>query len=333
MTDMVKRVSQRRSKILAMAGGVGGAKLADGLARLTPPADLTIVVNTGDDFQHFGLHISPDLDTVCYTLAGLANPATGWGRADESWTVMEAVSLLGGPAWFQLGDRDLGTHLERTRRLKEGQTLSEITQAFCRAWGVLPSVLPMSDDKVSTQVHTEQGVLPFQEYFVHLRCEPRVTGFYFEGLDQARPAAGVLKAVQQADAVVICPSNPWVSIAPILELPGFKRAVGAHPVVAVSPIIAGQAVKGPAAKMYRELGIQPSAAAVAAHYGSQTDGGLLSGFVIDSQDGDQAQAIAETGLAVLVTETLMLEAVGRRELARKVLEFVNKLPAEGMVFS
>ncbi|MFO7623635.1 MAG: 2-phospho-L-lactate transferase [Anaerolineales bacterium] len=330
---MVKRVSQRRSKILALAGGVGGAKLAHGLAQLLPPPDLTIVVNTGDDFQHFGLHISPDLDTVCYTLAGLANPATGWGREAESWTVMEAVSLLGGPLWFQLGDRDLGTHLERTRRLKEGQSLSEITRCFCQAWGLLPDVLPMSDDPLSTMVHTPQGVLPFQEYFVHLRCEPQVTGFHFEGLEQARPAPGVLPAIQQASAVVVCPSNPWVSIAPILELPGLKPALQGRPVVAVSPIIAGQAVKGPAAKMYRELGIQPAAAAVAAHYGSLLDGGLLSGFVIDRQDAAQAQAIAATGLAVLVTQTLMLDPAGRRELARKVLEFVNELPAPGVVIS
>ena len=330
---MVKRVSQPRLKVLALAGGVGGARLADGLAQLVPPADLTVVVNTGDDFQHFGLHISPDLDTVCYTLAGLANPATGWGRDGESWTVMEAISRLGGPLWFQLGDRDLGTHLERTRRLQEGQSLSEITRLFCQAWGVLLTVLPMSDDPVATQVHTAQGLLPFQEYFVHLRCEPQVTGFYFEGLHQARPAPGVLPAIQGADMVVVCPSNPWVSIAPILELSGIKPALQGRPVVAVSPIIAGQAVKGPAAKMYRELGIQPSAAAVAAHYGSQLDGGLLSGFIIDGKDAAQAQAIADTGLAVLVTETLMLDAAGRRELAGKVLEFLNELPAPGVVIS
>jgi LPPG:FO 2-phospho-L-lactate transferase len=330
---MTKSVSQRRLKILALAGGVGGAKLAEGLAQLVPPADLTVVVNTGDDFQHFGLHISPDLDTVCYTLAGLANPATGWGRAVESWTVMEAVSLLGGPAWFQLGDRDLGTHLERTRRMQAGQPLSQITRHFCQAWGVLPAVLPMSDDPIPTQVHTAQGIMPFQEYFVHLRCEPQVTGFYFEGLDQARPAPGVLEATRSADVIVICPSNPWVSIAPILGLPGFKPELQGRPVVAVSPIIAGQAVKGPAAKMYRELGIQPSAAAVAAHYGSHLDGGLLSGFVIDSQDAAQAQTIANAGLAVLVTETLMLDAAGRRALAQKVLDFVNKLPAPGVVVS
>jgi LPPG:FO 2-phospho-L-lactate transferase len=330
---MAKSVSPRRLKVLALAGGVGGAKLADGLAQLILPQDLTVVVNTGDDFQHFGLRISPDLDTVCYTLAGLANPDTGWGRAGESWTVMEAISLLGGPAWFQLGDRDLGTHLERTRLLNEGRRLSEITRAFCQAWGVLPTVLPMSDDPVATQVHTAQGVLPFQEYFVHLRCEPQVTGFHFDGLDQARPAPGVLEALQQADLVVVCPSNPWVSIAPILELPGFRPALEGRPVVAVSPIIAGQAVKGPAAKMYRELGIQPSAAAVAAQYGSCLSGGLLSGFVMDAKDAGQAYAIAATGLAVLVTETLMLNATGRRQLAEKVLEFVNKLPAPGIVIS
>ena len=319
--------------MLALAGGVGGAKLADGLARSLPPQDLTVVVNTGDDFQHFGLYISPDLDTVCYTLAGLASTSTGWGREPESWSVMESVAQLGGPLWFRLGDRDLGTHLERTRRMREGQPLSEITHAFCQAWGVLPSVLPMSDDPMSTQVHTSQGVLPFQEYFVHLRCEPAVTGFHFEGLDQARPAPGVLAAAEQADAVVICPSNPWVSIAPILGLPGLLPALRERLVVAVSPIIAGQAIKGPAAKMYAELGIQPSAAAVARHYGSQAQGGLLSGFVIDVKDTPQAQAIAETGMAVLVTETLMLSSQHRQELAGKVLDLINKLPAPGLVIT
>jgi LPPG:FO 2-phospho-L-lactate transferase len=333
MTDMAGNISQPRLKVLALAGGVGGAKLAHGLAQLLPPADLTIVVNTGDDFRHFGLHISPDLDTVCYTLAGLANPATGWGRSSESWTTMAQISLLGGPGWFQLGDRDLGTHLERTRRLLESQPLSEITRGFCQAWGVLPTVLPMTDDPVATQVHTTQGVLPFQEYFVHLRCQPAVTGFHFEGIEQARPAPGVLEAVHAADLIVICPSNPWVSIAPILELPGFRSALQGRPLLAVSPIIAGQALKGPAAKMYLELGIQPSAAAVATHYGSQPDPGLLSAFVIDHQDASHAKAIASTGLAVLVTQTIMLDSAARLDLARNLLDFATKLPAPGRVFS
>ena len=312
-------------KVVALAGGVGGARLTDGLAQLVPPANLTVVVNTGDDFEHLGLRISPDLDTVCYTLAGLANSSTGWGRSDETWTVIESLESLGGPTWFRLGDRDLATHLERTRRLHEGQPLSEITQAFCGAWGVGPSVLPMSDDAVATQVITHQGVLPFQDYFVRKRCEPQVSGFLFQGIEQARAAPGVLKAIQNADVVVICPSNPWVSIDPILKVPGIKAAVEKRPVIAVSPIIAGQAVKGPAAKMYRELGVQPTAKAIALHYGSKAAAGLLSGFVMDNKDADQAPALTAMNLDVLTTETLMLDASARRDLAEDVLTFAKKI--------
>src|SRR5512133_2119051 len=205
-------------KIVALAGGVGGAKLADGLAKVLPPENLTVIVNIGDDFDLFGLRICPDLDTVCYTLAGLANPETGWGRVGETWNVIESAAKLGGPDWFHLGDQDLGTHLERTRRLKAGQTLSQITKDFCKAWGIAQTVLPMSDQPVRTIVETEEGDLAFQEYFVHRRCEPRVKGFRFEGLAGAEPAPGAREAIQSADAVIICPSNPWVSIDPILRV-------------------------------------------------------------------------------------------------------------------
>jgi len=232
-------------KIVALAGGVGGAKLANGLAQIQHPEDLTIIVNTGDDFKHLGLFICPDLDTVCYKLAGLANPETGWGRADESWHAIENITRLGGPNWFHLGDQDLGTHLERTRRLKAGQTLSQITRDFCAAWGIGPTVLPMSDDPVPTIVLTDEGELPFQEYFVHRRCEPRVRGFRFQGVDGAHPAPGMIAAIREADLVVICPSNPWVSIDPILALPNIRSEIGSRRVVAVSPIIGGKAVKGP----------------------------------------------------------------------------------------
>src|SRR5258706_10137420 len=248
--------------IVAFAGGVGGAKLADGLAHCLPPENLTIVVNTGDDFEHWGLKICPDLDTVCYTLAGLANPETGWGRADETFNTLEAISRLGGVDWFRLGDRDLATHLERTRRLREGQPLSQVGRDFCRAWNIGPTILPMTDDPVATLVDTvEQGELAFQEYFVHQRCEPRVRGFRFEGIEKAQPAPGVLEAIRQADAVVFCPSNPWVSVDPILQILTFKGE--GRRVVAVSPIIGGQTVKGPAAKMFAELGIEPPALAAA----------------------------------------------------------------------
>ncbi|MFQ5615466.1 MAG: 2-phospho-L-lactate transferase [Anaerolineales bacterium] len=321
-------------KIVALAGGVGGAKLADGLAQILPPENLTIIVNTGDDFEHLGLKICPDLDTVCYTLAGLANPATGWGRANETWQAFESLGRLGGPTWFRLGDRDLGTHLERTRRLRAGQPLSQVVGDFCRAWGVGPVILPVSDDPIPTIVCTEEGEMPFQEYFVHQRCRPKVTGFRFAGVEDARPAPGVVEAIDdlnrssEADALVICPSNPWVSVDPILAVPGIRSAIQHFALraaarsgrrartVAVSPIIGGQAVKGPAAKMYAELGIEPSALAVARHYGS-----LLTGFVFDQVDREQEVAIRELGIEPLVTDTLMKTPAGRRRLAEEVLAF------------
>lgn len=301
-------------KIVALAGGVGGAKLAHGLANVLSPEDLTVIVNTGDDFEHYGLYICPDLDTVCYTLAGLANPDTGWGRTDETWNVIEQAAQLGGPAWFRLGDKDLGTHLERTRRLKHGQTLSQVTKDFCKAWGIQPTILPMSDQPVRTIVETEDGPLAFQEYFVHRRCEPRVTGFRFEGVESAEPAPGTRKALQSADIVIICPSNPWVSIDPILHvIKGIDK-----PVIAVSPIIGGQTIKGPAAKMYRELGIEPSALAVARHYGD-----LISGFVLDTIDQQLEGAIRSLNMRTCVTNTWMKSHDERRQLAIDVLNFIG----------
>jgi len=308
-------------KIAALAGGVGGAKLAHGLAQLLNPEELTIIVNTGDDFEHLGLYISPDLDTVCYTLAGLANPLTGWGRVDETWNTFENIETLGGQTWFRLGDRDLGTHLERTFRRKNGNPLSTITRDFCSGWGVEHPILPMTDDSVYTIVNTlEQGELAFQEYFVHQRCEPSVKGFRFDGVEKALPAPGVLETIHQADAVVFCPSNPWVSIDPILAVAGIKSACEAKPVIAVSPIIGGQAVKGPAAKMYQELGIQPSALAVAQHYVD-----LLSGFVIDEVDATSKLPIQEMNIATLLTDSMMKDEAGRRRLAKDVIDFVNTL--------
>lgn len=303
-------------KIVALAGGVGGAKLAHGLAMHLPPEDLTIIVNTGDDFEHYGLYICPDLDTVCYTLAGLANPDTGWGRVDETWNAIGNASRLGGPGWFNLGDQDLGTHLERTRRLSEGQCLSDITRDFCKAWGIQSTVLPMSNQKVRTIVNTEQGELAFQEYFVHRRCEPKVNGFRFEGAGEAEPAPGVSEAIQSAEAIVFCPSNPWVSIDPILKV--LKGEELRAKVFAVSPIIGGETVKGPAAKMYRELGIEPSALAVANHYR-----GLVNGFVIDTIDQSLQGGITELGMNVLVTKTLMKSHEDRSRLAQELLGFIG----------
>ncbi len=315
-------------KIVALAGGVGGAKLAHGLAQILPSEDLTVIVNTGDDFEHYGLYICPDLDTVCYTLAGLANPETGWGRVDESWNAFENFSKLGGDDWFRLGDRDLGTHLERTRRLKAGGTLSEITQDFCKVWGVQHTILPMSDSPVRTIVETEDGDLAFQEYFVHRRCEPRVKGFRFEGVDEAEPTAKAKEALESANAVVICPSNPWVSIDPILSTLTASTGSARRPtplplgegkrIVAVSPIIGGETVKGPAAKMYRELGIEPSALAVANHYR-----GLATHFVLDTIDSQLIESVRGLNMQTFVTNTLMNSHEARRQLAHAILHFIG----------
>ena len=316
-------------KIVALAGGVGGAKLAHGLAQVLPPEDLTVIVNTGDDFEHYGLYICPDLDTVCYTLAGLANPDTGWGRVDETWTVIENASLLGGPNWFRLGDKDLGTHLERTRRLKEGDSLSNITRDFCIAWGIKLTVLPMSDQPVRTMVETDEGELAFQEYFVNRRCEPMVKGFRFDNVDKAKPAPGAKEAIQTADAIVICPSNPWVSIDPILKVisltpnplpPGDVRRDKGIPIVAVSPIVGGQAVKGPAAKMYSELGIEPSAFAVAKHYA-----GLGNGFILDQIDSQLTKSVRGLNMQICVTNTLMKSHDDRKLLASDILDFIGEV--------
>ena len=308
--------------IVALAGGVGGAKLADGLAQILPAEHLTVIVNTGDDFEHFGLSISPDLDTVCYTLAGLANPDTGWGRADETWNAQGSLAALDAPTWFSLGDRDLGTHLERTRRLQAGESLSAITKDFCRAWGVRARVLPMSDQPLRTMVDTDEGELAFQHYFVQRACEPKVKGFRFEGLDQAKPAPGVIEAINAAQLIVICPSNPWVSVAPILAIGELRAALAGQTIVAVSPIIGGKAVKGPAAKMFAELGIEPSALAVARYYGS-----LLDGFVLDQQDSGQANRVRELGIMPLASATLMQDRADRARLAEEVLKFGSNLPS------
>jgi LPPG:FO 2-phospho-L-lactate transferase len=304
--------------IVALAGGVGGAKLVDGLAQLLFPNELTVIVNTGDDFEHLGLYICPDLDTVCYTLAGLANPDTGWGQRNDTFHVLENVQKLGGPYWFRIGDNDLATHLERTRRLHEGQMLSQITRIFCQSWGVQHKVIPMSDQPVHTMVNTlDKGELAFQEYFVHQSCGPIVTGFRFSGIESAQIAPGILEAIDKADAVVICPSNPWVSIDPILALNGLRPAIVGKIVLAVSPIIQGDTVKGPAAKMYSEMGIAPSALAVAIHYSD-----LLSRIMIDKEDSDLAKYFS---IPVTITHTLMKTRNDRRSLAKDVLDSIQSL--------
>jgi LPPG:FO 2-phospho-L-lactate transferase len=304
-------------RVAALAGGVGGAKLVDGLAQLLAPELLSVIVNTGDDFEYLGLQISPDLDTVCYTLADLANPATGWGLKDESWITYEALASLGGLDWFRLGDRDLATHFYRTDALKQGKSLSEITRALCRKWGVLHPVCPMSDDPVRTIVNTREGeALGFQEYFVHQACRPEVTGFEFVGVEKARPNAEALAAIDTADLVILAPSNPWVSIAPILAVPGYLDAIKCKPVIAVSPIVGGKALKGPAAKMYRELGFEPSATAVANHYQD-----FLTGFVFDTQDAAELEKIQRWRIIPLATDIIMKDRPDRTRLAGEVLAF------------
>jgi LPPG:FO 2-phospho-L-lactate transferase len=303
-------------KILAFAGGVGGAKLVKGLAGVMPPKDLTVVVNTGDDFEHWGIYISPDVDTICYTLAGLANTTHGWGRADETFNILKSMQELGEDDWFLLGDRDLATHIHRTRLLKDGNTLSEITNKFCTIWKILPSVFPMSNEPVHTIVDTiEYGLLPFQEYFVHQKCEPVVKGFLFQGAEKARPAPGIMEAIQKADGVIFCPSNPWVSIDPILSIPGIRPSIGEKFIVAVSPIIAGKALKGPAAKMFSELKIYPSPVAIADHYGT-----LLSALVIDKVDAHLENKIH---IPVKVTNTIMDSEANQLHLAQDVLNLIR----------
>ncbi|TET36788.1 MAG: 2-phospho-L-lactate transferase [Anaerolineales bacterium] len=307
-------------KITALAGGTGGAKLVDGLATLLEPDKLTLIVNTGDDFEHLGLAISPDLDTVTYTLAGLANPQSGWGRTDETWNFLQTLKEFGSPVWFRLGDRDLALHVERTRRMKAGQPLSEITRMLCRTFGIDHVILPMTDDPVRTIVETEDGDLPFQEYFVKHSHEPQVRGFRFEGIENAMPAPGFLQAIEDSDAVILCPSNPWVSIDPILALSGVRKVLEGEITVGVSPIIGGQAVRGPAAKMFTAMGIEPSACAVAEHYRQ-----ILSGILIDEVDAELAPEIEALGIRTKVTQTMMRTQPDRKTLAEEVLTFTEEL--------
>jgi LPPG:FO 2-phospho-L-lactate transferase len=303
--------------IVALAGGVGGAKLADGLAQVLQPDQLTIVVNTGDDFTHLGLRISPDLDTVCYTLAGLANNDTGWGRANETWNVLNQLKKMGMPDWFQIGDSDLVTHLVRTIRFNEGWTLSQITQDFCRIWDVRVQILPMSDQVIQTHVLTRDGDMEFQEYFVHQKCTPIVSGFNFVGIKEAKPAPGVLEAINSADAVVVCPSNPWVSIDPILSVPNIQEALEGHIVIAVSPIIGNQTFKGPAAKMFSELGIEPSPYTVAQHYASTIDC-----IIIDNSDKLWDEKIRALDIRTHLTDIYMNNRVDRCRLATELIEII-----------
>jgi LPPG:FO 2-phospho-L-lactate transferase len=303
--------------IVAFSGGIGGAKLALGLSRVLPASELLVVGNVGDDFEHLGLAISPDLDTLTYTLAGLDNPELGWGRRDETWSFMETLATLGGETWFRLGDRDLALHVERTRRLHGGETLSAITKDVCRRLGVRPRIVPVSDDPVRTQVRTDAGWLGFQDWFVRLRAAPAVRRLRFAGADRARAHPALLDALERAEAVVICPSNPFISIDPMLAVPEVREALTATraPVVAVSPIIGGRAVKGPTAKMMAELGLQVSARGVADYYGS-----LLDVYVADTKD---AAGLDGLRMRVVAAPVLMNSLADKMALARAVLDTVR----------
>ena len=303
--------------LVALAGGVGAARMLRGLAAVVPPADITAVVNTGDDTVLHGLHISPDLDTVTYTLAGAINPETGWGLVDETWQAMGALERYGGITWFRLGDRDLATHLYRTQRLREGARLSEVAREVAAAWGVGVRLVPMSDDRVETRVTVEgEGELGFQEYFVGRRHSVPIIAVRFAGIETARPAPGVLEAVAAAERVVISPSNPVVSIGPVLAVPGIEQAVAARrdDVVAVSPIVAGSALKGPADRMLRELGHEATVVGVARLYAP-----LAGTLVIDESDAALAPAVEAEGVRCVVTSTVMRDADAAAALARAVL--------------
>jgi LPPG:FO 2-phospho-L-lactate transferase len=309
-------MSRSEGFVLALSGGIGGAKLALGLYRVLPPGALTVVANTGDDFEHLGLAISPDIDTLLYTLAGLDNPELCWGRRDETWTFMQALGSLGGETWFNLGDGDLATHVERTRRLAAGESLSQITDDFRRRLGISARLLPMSDDRVRTRLLTAAGWLDFQDYFVRQRCAPVIREIAFAGADEARPQPEFLAALsdQNLRVVVICPSNPFISVDPILSLPGVREALRAcaAPVIAVSPVIGGKAIKGPTTKMMTELGLPVDATAVARHYGE-----ILDLYVADETDVNE---VGDLGVPVTFARTLMLSLEDREALARMVLE-------------
>jgi LPPG:FO 2-phospho-L-lactate transferase len=311
--------------ILALAGGVGGGKFCRGLSAILPPERLAIVVNTADDFVHLGLHISPDIDSVLYALADLNDPERGWGLAGETWEFMAALEKLGGETWFRLGDRDLATHVLRTQELAAGKSLSEVTALLGRRLGIAHLVAPMSDDPVRSVVETDEGTLAFQDYFVRRKCEPRFRGASFQGAEAAEPTQAFQTAVAQAEAIVIAPSNPFVSIDPILALPGVVDALAQRgvPTVAISPIVGGAALKGPLAKMMRDRGLGRSPLTIAQHYGR-----LVNGWIIDTADRVYASTIAALGCRVRVLNTVMQTLDDKRRLAHDAIQFASELARE-----
>lgn len=303
-------------KITALAGGTGAAKLLRGLVHVIDPAELTVIGNTGDDAEVWGLHVSPDLDTVTYALSGRLDTARGWGLADESFHCLDAMAALGGDTWFNLGDRDLATHLSRTRALRAGQTLSEITGELARRQGTSVRILPMSDDPVRTRIETEDGWLDFQEYFVREKAQPAVRSIAYVGAERARPAPGVVDAIRAADLVLVCPSNPVTSVGPILAVPGLVDALrAARTVAGVSPIIGGAPVSGPAGTLMRARGLDVSAAGVAAAYAP-----WLRMLIVDSRDAAAPRAVEALGVRAVVADTLMTDRAKEIALARAVME-------------
>jgi LPPG:FO 2-phospho-L-lactate transferase len=305
---------------VALAGGVGGARLAYGLDRALAPGDLVVAVNTGDDFEHLGLFITPDIDTVCYTLAELDDQERGWGLVGESWNFMTSLKKLGGEGWFQLGDGDLAKHVLRTQMRKDGKSLTAITAHLAAAMGIGSTILPMSDDPVPTIIETVEGRLAFQHYFVREQCRPAVRGFDYAGAAEAKANPDLIAALADPalEGVIICPSNPWLSIGPILAIPAIREALAAvrTPRIVVSPIVGGKAIKGPAAKLMGELGLEVSAHSIARHYA-----GIVDAIVIDNSDAALAPAIEELGLRVLVTDTIMHQRPDRTRLAETLLKW------------
>jgi LPPG:FO 2-phospho-L-lactate transferase len=308
--------------IVAISGGVGGAKLALGLDRVLRAGELTVVVNTGDDFDHFGLRVCPDLDTVLYTLAGMADPVQGWGRRDETWTLMQTLAALGEETWFKLGDSDTALHVARTHRLNHGATLTQVMEQFRTRLGVASRILPMTDERVETRIDTDEGELAFQDYFVRRRCAPRALSIRFAGAADALPASGVVSALASPtlEAIVLCPSNPYLSIDPLLAVVKLRESLEnrAAPLIAVSPLIGGRAVKGPTAKIMQELGIPMTSTSIYEHYR-----GLIDAIVVDSGDADAANQIP---IPVFSTATLMISLDDRLRLARFVLDCARSLP-------
>lgn len=305
-----------RQQIVVLAGGVGAARFLQGVVAVAPPRDVTVISNVGDDEQIYGVHVSPDIDIVTYTLAGVIDQERGFGLAGDTFTIVDGLARFGVDAWFRLGDRDYATCLYRTLELRAGRPLSAITAAVARAHGLDLTLLPVTDDRLATKVRTPAGLLAFQDYFVRRRTEDEVLGIEFEGASQARPAPGVIDALAAARAILFAPSNPFVSIGPVLAVPGVREAIAASgaPVVAVSPIVGGEALKGPAAKMFRSLGGEASAAGVARHYG-----GVVDVLVIDAIDAEQAGDVEAAGVRPVVTDTIMRGAAEKANLARVAL--------------